>query len=79
MLLDQEFGLLPYAPFLLIGVFGLHALWRTRRDLLLKGAFVAGAYLVMVALPITNPQGWTGGWSPAARFKVPIVPLLRWR
>jgi uncharacterized membrane protein len=27
-------------------------------------------------LPITNVHGWTGGWSPPARFLVPIVPLL---
>jgi hypothetical protein len=76
MLFDQEFGLLPYAPFLLIGIFGIVALWRTRPDLLVKIAVVTGSYLVAMALPMSNAHGWTGGWSPAARFMVPIVPLL---
>jgi hypothetical protein len=25
---------------------------------------------------VTNVHGWMGGWSPAARFLVPIAPLL---
>jgi hypothetical protein len=25
---------------------------------------------------MTNVHGWTAGWSPAARFITPIVPLL---
>jgi hypothetical protein len=32
--------------------------------------------MISLILPITNAIGWTGGWSPAARFLVPIVPLL---
>ena len=26
--------------------------------------------------PLTNIHGWTGGWSPAARFVTPIAPIL---
>lgn len=37
---------------------------------------VAACYLIPVLLPITNVHGWTGGWSPPARFLLPIVPLL---
>ena len=39
-------------------------------------SLVAGGYLFLVLLPLTNAHGWTGGWSPAARFWVPVIPLL---
>src|SRR5205814_2034004 len=34
------------------------------------------AYLVFVVMPVTNIHGWRGGWSPAARFLVPIAPFI---
>jgi hypothetical protein len=74
MTVDQEFGLLPYAPILALVAVGLLAMPQRR---------VAGAiglasvcYLALVLWPVTNVHGWTAGWSPAARFMVPIVPLL---
>ena len=76
MLLDQEFGLIPYAPIFLVSLFGVVPVWETRRDLFWTSGLAVGAYLLAVALPITNAHGWSGGWSPAARFMVPIVPLL---
>lgn len=76
MLVDQEYGLLPYAPIYVLVPFGLAALARTNRQLLSGISLVAGSYLVLVWLPFTNVHGWTGGWSPTARFWVPIVPLL---
>jgi hypothetical protein len=33
-------------------------------------------YIALILWPVTNVHGWIGGWSPAARFMVPIVPLL---
>ena len=76
MLFDQEFGLLPYAPIFLLVPFGLVVLARTHPRVFRGVALVAGGYLLMVLLPLTNAHGWTGGWSPAARFWVPVVPLL---
>jgi hypothetical protein len=76
MLLDQEYGLLPYAPVFVLAAFGLVVLARTRRPLVARICVVAGGYLLPVILPVTNVHGWTGGWSPAARFLVPVVPLL---
>lgn len=76
LLLDQEYGLLWYAP-----VFILAALsaWRWPHHLRHTGvalALLVAAYLLPILLPLTNVHGWTGGWSPAARFWVPVVPLL---
>jgi hypothetical protein len=76
MLVDQEFGLLPYAPVFAIAIVGIFAMWRADRALARNVTIVAGAYWLTVLLPFTNPIGWTGGWCPAARFMTPIVPLL---
>jgi hypothetical protein len=76
LLVDQEYGLLTYAPVFIVAGAGLAVMWRTNRPLLWKVAIAAGGYLVAVVLPITNVHGWTGGWSPPARFWVPIVPLV---
>ena len=76
MFLDQEYGLLPYAPIFVLAIAGLVWRRRDRHRLVLQIWFVAGAYLVSLALPVTNAIGWTGGWSPPARFLVPIVPLI---
>lgn len=76
MLFDREYGLLAYAPIYLIAAPGLFFLFRAARPLAIDVTIVAGGYLIPVLLPVTNPYGFTGGWSPAARFLVPIVPLL---
>jgi hypothetical protein len=76
MLLDQEFGLLPYAPVFALAAVGVVVLARTRRALVWRVCAVAGCYVLTVILPITNVYDFTGGWSPVARFLVPIVPLL---
>jgi hypothetical protein len=72
--IDQEFGLLPYAPILILVPLGL----ATMRDRRIAAAivFTSLCYVALILWPVTNVHGWTGGWSPAARFMVPIVPLL---
>jgi hypothetical protein len=76
LLIDQEYGLLPYAPIFIVAAFGFSRLARTHSRLTLQIAAVTGCYLLSILLPITNYAGWTGGWSPPARFLVPILPLL---
>ncbi len=76
LFVDQEYGLLPYAPVFILCAFGVVAMRRSHPDLLMKIAFIAGCYLFAIAMPITNAHGWTGGWSPPARLLLPIVPLL---
>ena len=67
---------MPYAPIFALVPIGLLVMARTDRPLVFQIALVGGGYLALVLLPITNAHGWTGGWSPAGRFWVPIVPLL---
>lgn len=76
LLFDREYGLLAYAPIYWVAVPGLVVLSRNAPTLYRNTAIVVGCYLLPVLLPVTNLHGWSGGWSPAARFLLPIVPLL---
>jgi hypothetical protein len=71
LFVDGAYGLLPYAPIFLLALAGLPlALGRPRRDrwaLLLAGL---GALL-----PVLGWRNWWG-FSPPARFTVPLVPVL---
>jgi hypothetical protein len=72
LLLDQEFGLLVYAPVLVLALPGLVLLFRRDRRL----AVAAGAAVVAVVLTAGTWHMWRGGFNPPARFLVPIAPLL---
>ena len=75
-LVDQEHGLLLYAPIYLLLPFGWWALWTRDRRLCTELSLVVASYVGVMAVPFLNPHGWRGGWSPAARFLVPVMPLL---
>ena len=72
-LLDQQFGLLVYAPVYLIALFGLplvpHRLPGLRGAVLLA---VLGLYTLFVAAF----SFWYGAYSPPSRMLVPVLPLL---
>jgi hypothetical protein len=72
LLLDQEFGLLVYAPALVLSLLGLVYLIRRDRDVGLAVLAAVGA----VFLTAATWHMWRGGFNPPARFLVPIVPLL---
>jgi hypothetical protein len=76
LLVDQEFGLLIYAPIFALAIAGFVVLARTRSAVAGAAVAIIACYLLTIVLPMTNVQGWTGGWSPAARFLAPVVPLL---
>jgi hypothetical protein len=76
LLLDQEFGLLVYAPMYLLAFAGWIALIRERPTLTRHMLLVVGVYVGFILLPLTNVHGWSGGWSPPARFLTPVIPLL---
>jgi len=75
LLVDREYGLLPYFPSLVLAVWGIIPL--VQRQPLYAKAMAAAltTYLVFVLSPVTNTHGWTGGWSPPARFLVPVLPF----
>ena len=72
LFLDEEFGLLVYAPVFVLALAGFPTLLRkSRREALaLLGLFLA-ASLTAAAWPM-----WRGGFNPPGRFLVPIVPAL---
>ena len=68
--LDGGFGLLPYAPVFLLGLAGLGRLLGSGRD--------RWAWAVVTAAVLVPVLGWKNWWgfSPPARFLVPLVPVL---
>jgi hypothetical protein len=76
LLVDQEYGLLPYAPVYVLAAAGAFTLAKTNRALTLALTVVVASYVALIVCPLTNVHGWTGGWSPSARFLTPIAPLL---
>lgn len=76
LLFDPNHGLLTSAPIYLLTPAALILLARKSRGTAVELALIVFAYLFFVINPITNGHGWRGGWSPAARFLVPITPFL---
>lgn len=72
MLLDQEFGLLVYAPVFALAVPGLFALFRESR----RAALTTVALLGVVLVTAGSWPMWRGGFNPPARFLLPVVPAL---
>lgn len=72
LLLDQEFGLLAYAPVFVLAVPGLVVLARSGRRL----AAACAALLLVAVLTAGAWPMWRGGFNPPARFLVPVVPVL---
>jgi hypothetical protein len=72
-LLDQEAGLLIFSPYYLFAIPGFLLLFR-------RQAFHALVVLVLVFSIYLPCAGfvfqWRGGWSPASRFMVALIPLL---
>jgi hypothetical protein len=76
LLFDARHGLLVSAPIYLLAPAAWFVLRRRSRVAGNELLLLVVAYLVFVMMPITNIHGWRGGWSPAARFLVPIAPFL---
>ena len=68
MLFDRERGLLGYAPIYLIAPACFALTWRDTRLLLIP--------IVLSLAPMTIYADWAAGFAPAARFMVPLIPLL---
>jgi hypothetical protein len=72
LFLDQEFGLLVYAPVFVLAVPGLVALVRRARRLgLASVALVVALTFTAACWPM-----WRGGFNPPARFLVPLLPAF---
>jgi hypothetical protein len=76
LLVDQEHGLLAYAPIYLLALPGILLLAKTNRRASFEFGVLLASYTVPILLPMINRHGWSGGWSPAARFLVPVTPLF---
>ena len=68
LLIDRENGLLVWAPIYLAA---LVAWWATR-----AGTWPLAVPVLLLYVPSAANEMWWGGFAPAARFLVPLVPLL---
>jgi hypothetical protein len=68
MITDRERGLLAYAPVYLLAPACWAVDWRRSRAMLVP--------ILALLLPLAAFVTWTGGFSPAARFIMPVTPLL---
>lgn len=71
LVFDQEYGLLAYAPVILLGVAGTGYVVRLRKDLGLFLWVLVGVTLWMVSHAVTVQ--WDAGWTPPTRFLISIV------
>ena len=76
LLFDPAHGLLFSAPIYLLAPAALILLARRSQGAAVELTLIVAGYLFFVINPITNAHGWQGGWSPAARFLVPVTPFL---
>ncbi len=74
LFIDQQWGLLIYAPVFALAVVGLLALWQVPS----KRATVGWLALVIVPyfLVVADYRVWWGEWCPPARYLATITPLL---
>ncbi|MEO8360267.1 MAG: hypothetical protein ABI672_09580 [Vicinamibacteria bacterium] len=72
LLMDRQFGLLLFAPVLLLGLFGLTSLWKRNRAMAAVAILSIGALLgVGSAFAM-----WWGGASAPARFLIGAMPAF---
>ena len=72
VLVDPHRGILVIAPFYLLALGGICDVMRTNRSFAL---FTIAVLLATYLLASANRMWW-GGYSPPARFLVPVLPLL---
>lgn len=70
--LDQEFGLLPYAPIFALCAAGFVRLARDRT----RQGWTALALAAVVVSTAGSWHMWRGGFNPPARFLVPLLPVF---
>ena len=76
LLFDQEFGVLAYAPALLLGLVGLWRMAVAHDDLTRARGRELGIVVVVLLASIGALANWWGGTSPPGRPLVPALPLL---
>jgi len=72
ILIDRQYGLLPFTPIFLLALPGLVLWFRKQPKLVLIVYTITATYL----LPTLRYSDWHGGFSPPGRYLVMILPLF---
>jgi hypothetical protein len=76
LLFDQEFGVLAYAPGLILGLVGLWRMANARNELTrARGRELAMVFAILL-VSVGALERWWGGAAPPGRPLVPALPLL---
>jgi hypothetical protein len=70
--LDQQFGLFIYSPVYIFLPMGIALIFKARRG----EFFWLSLLFLSLYLPNSAYRQWYGGWSPAGRFLLPLMPIL---
>ena len=74
MFFDQQFGLVAYAPWLLLGLAGAARFGREHRRQMLCSLIIA--VVAVGAVVLWRWVQWQGGFTPPGRFLAPLLPML---
>ncbi len=74
MFMDQQFGLLFYAPWLSLGLVGVFALNRYSKQVLYHTLWLS--FCIIAPLVLYRWLQWDGGFTPPGRFLATMLPLL---
>ena len=78
LLIDQEFGLLLYAPIFLLALFAMGPRSGLSREIRGAIALSIAAYLLTILMPMTNVHGWTGDGRRPGASGFPSCRCSRW-
>jgi hypothetical protein len=76
LLFDIQWGVLTYAPVLVLAVVGLIAMFRVGHNAHRRLAWAMLAVSAPYMFVIMAYFGWNGVWCPPSRYQVTFVPLL---
>lgn len=71
LFLDSGHGLIPYAPIYIISIIGIVLAIKERKNIFWFLAFPIGIFLTTACF-----SEWWGGFCPAGRYLVPVIPFL---
>jgi hypothetical protein len=74
MFMDQQFGLLAYAPWLAMGLIGVFQMKRHSKQILYHTLWLS--FCIIAPLVVYRWLQWDGGFTPPGRFLATLLPVL---
>ncbi|MDO8619124.1 MAG: hypothetical protein Q7R49_04260 [Candidatus Daviesbacteria bacterium] len=72
MLFDRQYGLFIYSPIFIFSLLGFMNWYKEKKT----QALIVSGLIFSYLIPVATYYDWNGGYSPPARYLVPIIGLL---